>query len=1031
MRRKSTGRDFEERTSNMISKSPPARSTNGDGGGIFDRVGKSPAKLRYRDVGDGGLSDPDVVSKSPDRSNGSVSRSLMGEDGLDCFKGVSKLPARSRNGNVNDSGLSDSDGVRESPARSINRTVRWSPIRDVVDGYDGVSKSPARSIDEDAWESLERSVSVNTERREKVSSWVDRIGRQEEVGGRLPTRKASFDEWTVSEEINMYQTEFGGSDGSFRRWRESAEEQALTDLESKLRRVKVGASSDQIGTVQNSEYTDKHESPLEVPIADLFHHGLEREQRENGFQSGHVGGFVRSEETIRQWVAEGDGSQVTHGDAKVVREYKRMLKYLDEGPSILHSDSFHGHGELRHTFGNSGGSTSAQNLELERAELLRRYSEINEQLNRAGDVTSGKRIGYTKPDIYIQDEIFVPRREAMYSSYGHKDIRRYPYINHGHGPIPFRVGCNLKDINDVNCPLRSVANDIPMHSDPCLPQIPIMTSHHHARHYSQGSVDEYFPMQSMDFDQDPCYSHGKYFHNPTSSCPYCYVNNRRVHPRAPAAAFGNVRALSGLYDSIYSDPNGYHPQGPSPGLANFSARDLHQLRRSGDCDSITGKFGHHQPRNIVVSDPNKRICHPIAGGAPFILCYNCFQLLEMPRKLRPTIKSHQGLRCGACSVMIELFLENKRAIVPGPPQTQPDAAVSNIGPGEMMISNGSVAVNSMKVQSNDFHANGCTFEPVDAEPELLLEQHRLNSGEVGKRQGLSPSSSFSSKEGSNRDTSVIQINVANPAEMPTKMNLVRPPPGSPLWEHFDYSTAFALSRSAVGNNRTCTEQENKVVEKETFDQNSAAIAAVATEIEIYSDEFPKTNSSQNSGEVSRQEEQAIKRNGSESSFGASESDITDLTDCAHHESGRKTDVYVNGQWIQHHDVIEAEKLAGPISPGNYWYDSQAGFWGVMGKRCLGIIPPFIQEFSFPMPVNCAGGNTAVYVNGRELHARDLDLLAARGFPTTKHKFYIVELSGTVIDKDTGKLVANLRRLAPTVQKAGRGFGMRIPRELSN
>ncbi|GAB4857511.1 hypothetical protein Ancab_015419 [Ancistrocladus abbreviatus] len=172
------------------------------------------------------------------------------------------------------------------------------------------------------------------------------------------------------------------------------------------------------------------------------------------------------------------------------------------------------------------------------------------------------------------------------------------------------------------------------------------------------------------------------------------------------------------------------------------------------------------------------------------------------------------------------------------------------------------------------------------------------------------------------------------------------------------------------------------------------------------------------------EEQDGRSKDSESNVSASESGFADLAGSTHGRSEWETDVYVNGKLIQHHEVREAQKLAGPISPGSYWYDWHAGFWGAMGNRCLGIIPPFIQEFSFPMPVNCAGGTTAVYVNGRELHTRDLDLLASRGLPTMKHKLYVVEISGEVIDERTGKLVVNLGRLAPTVERVGRGFGLK-------
>lgn len=75
--------------------------------------------------------------------------------------------------------------------------------------------------------------------------------------------------------------------------------------------------------------------------------------------------------------------------------------------------------------------------------------------------------------------------------------------------------------------------------------------------------------------------------------------------------------------------------------------------------------------------------------------------------------------------------------------------------------------------------------------------------------------------------------------------------------------------------------------------------------------------------------------------------------------------------------------------------------------------PNIEEFNYPMPKNCAAGNTGVFVNGRELQQKDLDLLASRGLPNTRHGSYLVEISGKVVDEDTGEELDSLGRLAPT------------------
>nr|AFK38696.1 unknown [Lotus japonicus] len=99
----------------------------------------------------------------------------------------------------------------------------------------------------------------------------------------------------------------------------------------------------------------------------------------------------------------------------------------------------------------------------------------------------------------------------------------------------------------------------------------------------------------------------------------------------------------------------------------------------------------------------------------------------------------------------------------------------------------------------------------------------------------------------------------------------------------------------------------------------------------------------------------------------------------------------------------------------------------MGGPCLGIIPPFIEEFNHPMPDKCSGGSTGVFVNGRELHQKDLDLLSGRGLPSDGDRSYIIEISGRVLDEDTGEELDCLGKLAPTVEKVKHGFGMKAPR----
>ncbi|RWW13176.1 hypothetical protein GW17_00023124 [Ensete ventricosum] len=80
---------------------------------------------------------------------------------------------------------------------------------------------------------------------------------------------------------------------------------------------------------------------------------------------------------------------------------------------------------------------------------------------------------------------------------------------------------------------------------------------------------------------------------------------------------------------------------------------------------------------------------------------------------------------------------------------------------------------------------------------------------------------------------------------------------------------------------------------------------------------------------------------------------------------------------------------------------------------ISFLQPFIEEFNYPVPKNCAGGDTGVLVNGRELHQKDLDLLVGRGLPRTRGTSYIIEISGKVWDESSGEELDGLGKLAPT------------------
>lgn len=444
----------------------------------------------------------------------------------------------------------------------------------------------------------------------------------------------------------------------------------------------------------------------------------------------------------------------------------------------------------------------------------------------------------------------------------------------------------------------------------------------------------------LGYNQEP-----SLFHRSSCSCSQCY--NTNWHPIPP-----KIRP----FPSFNGRETGY------PGPPQLPRQHLRSLRSAGDLDSGNGSFGRRYPRRrVILSHRGERVSRPISGGAPFISCCNCFELLKIPRKLTfVELNNHGTMKCPVCSALISLKLEDNKLV----------ASVSS--PISQQKANGKRSNRS----SCDYDNCGYNFQLTDTEPQS-------SNGGAEKSDEKSPDSIIDK-------------------------------PSSPV--PYIESQNDNLSKSQR------TDQENEPVNT----KESLKDALVATEIDVSLTEYL------NCDDVSREDDQLRNKKGGNDSFfaGLIKKRLKDFSRLNSGAEKGRSDVFVNGKLLTDRVVKKAEKLSGPIHPGEYWYDSLAGFWGVMNQPCLGIIPPFIEEFEHPMPKNCAAGNTAVFVNGRELNQKDLDLLAGRGLPTTKDRSYIIDISGKVVDEDTGEELVGLGKLAPTVERVKRGFGMKVPKAVS-
>ncbi|KAK6947887.1 putative zinc-ribbon domain, plant [Dillenia turbinata] len=690
--------------------------------------------------------------------------------------------------------------------------------------------------------------------------------------------------------------------------------------------------------------------------------------------------------------------------------------YYGEGTSNYHPGSLYGYWGAMDNGKRIDRLSRVQDLEQNRAELLRKLDELKDQINRSCDTVE-------KP----KERVLVDRQMVQNGIYSHipedpsglsgNSAAQYGFDKHAPLQHPhFNQGTRLVDMQGLTYLMRRMPEKIPAYEDPYRLHMCQRAPNQLPHHYFPQRVEESFPAGCGGFDQESVSSYSEPgFHGPSCSCLHCYNRNWEVPTKVPPTILANGRIPNaqinpssvhlrnhgalGPLDHQYSGANSLplHPHDPYP-----------HIGRPDNFGPESAGFGQRLSGALY---------HPVSGGAPFITCVHCFQLLELPRKKIAIDNEQQNLRCGACSNVILLLVEKKRLTVSIPSEAKLFLSEVDEGGDEKMSecaksSHGWSPAADLASLFADYGVSGDNFQ---------LEERRSRS-DLEERHALKPSSSRSPGKIESVDREILIRDGSNSDPLPLK-DINPPGPHASLQELFDYSTAM---RRVKKEDQSKSMDQEKAIPVKCTSQHS-----VATETEVSYNEYGSSNLSQdNSAEVSKGNDQKPNNKGNISIVGLIKKGYKEFSRSVQGLENEIANVTVNGQPIPDYVVKNAEKLAGPIRPGDYWYDYHAGFWGVMGHPCLGMIPPFIEEFNYPMPENCAGGRTGVFVNGRELHHKDLNLLASRGLPTTRHKSYFIEISGRVMDEDTDEELDYLGKLAPSVVRAQKGRGMRVPRAIA-
>lgn len=90
--------------------------------------------------------------------------------------------------------------------------------------------------------------------------------------------------------------------------------------------------------------------------------------------------------------------------------------------------------------------------------------------------------------------------------------------------------------------------------------------------------------------------------------------------------------------------------------------------------------------------------------------------------------------------------------------------------------------------------------------------------------------------------------------------------------------------------------------------------------------------------------------------------------------GSSLNIFVNGVKLNRQTIRSLETYYGlRMQSGRYWYDKVSGLWGFEGGPAMGQIMPALKLGGSLKP-HVSGGNTGVFVNGRELHPTEVQYL---------------------------------------------------------
>ncbi|WOL14763.1 hypothetical protein Cni_G23544 [Canna indica] len=150
-------------------------------------------------------------------------------------------------------------------------------------------------------------------------------------------------------------------------------------------------------------------------------------------------------------------------------------------------------------------------------------------------------------------------------------------------------------------------------------------------------------------------------------CKHCQHEGQESSVRLPAQSGFHSRICTACHCERSSNPS-----------ANVSPRN-HMICRP--LPSRHDSLMQHEPEKSYGNgrrQQRKRPCRPVLGGAPFVMCHNCLELLKLPMDFFFARKRLYKVQCGACSKVLTFSFRARNHGIPDTPNDEVETPTTEL-----------------------------------------------------------------------------------------------------------------------------------------------------------------------------------------------------------------------------------------------------------------------------------------------------------------------------------------------------------------